>query len=86
MSDTLRKNSNFIPPVVSHMIKIGEESGEIDSVLLHIARFYDQETEMTTKNLSTLIEPFLMIIIGFAVGFMAVAILLPIYNVAQNIR
>jgi type IV pilus assembly protein PilC len=85
MSDTLRK-SPLIPPVVSHMVKIGEESGEIDSVLLHVARFYDQETDMTTRNLSTLIEPLLMIVIGFAVGFMAVAILLPIYDIAGQIK
>ncbi|HLN18964.1 MAG TPA: type II secretion system F family protein [Patescibacteria group bacterium] len=85
ISDSLRRSS-LVPPVVAHMVKIGEESGQIDTVLVHVARFYDQETETTTKNLSTLIEPFLMIIIGFAVGFMAVAILLPIYNVAQNIN
>jgi type II secretory pathway component PulF len=85
MSDVFSKNP-LIPPVVSHMIKIGEESGQIDSVLNHIARFYDQETEMATKNLSTLIEPLLMIIIGVAVGFMAVAILMPIYDIANQIK
>lgn len=85
MSESLRR-SPLIPPVVSHMVKIGEESGQIDTVLNHVARFYDQETETSTKNLSTLIEPLLMVVIGFAVGFMAIAILLPIYNVAQNIR
>ncbi|MFA6048081.1 MAG: type II secretion system F family protein [Parcubacteria group bacterium] len=85
MSDTLKKSS-LIPPVVANMVKIGEESGQIDSVLTHVARFYDQETEITTKNLSTLIEPILMVVIGFAVGFMAIAILLPIYNVASQIK
>jgi type II secretory pathway component PulF len=76
----------LIPPMVSHMIKIGEDSGQIDSVLGHISKFYDQETEMMTKNLSTLLEPVLMIIIGIAVGFMAVSILLPIYNIAGQIQ
>jgi type IV pilus assembly protein PilC len=85
MSDVLQKSSLF-PPVVSHMVKIGEESGQIDAVLKHISKFYDQETEMSTKNLSALIEPVLMIIIGIAVGFMAVVILLPIYNVASQIQ
>ena len=85
MSDVLEKSS-LIPPLVSHMIKIGEESGQIDSVLKHIAKFYDQETEMSTKNLSSLIEPVLMVVIGIAVGFMAVAILLPIYDVASQIH
>ena len=85
MSDVL-SSSPLVPPIVSHMVKIGEDSGQIDSVLNHIAKFYDQEVETMTKNLSTLIEPVLMIIIGIAVGFMAVAILMPIYNIAGQIQ
>lgn len=85
MSDVLKKSS-LIPPVVSHMVRIGEESGQIDAVLNHVSKFYDQETEMMTKNLSTLIEPILMVIIGIGVGFMAFAILMPIYNIAGQIK
>ena len=83
---TILKKSSDIPPMVTHMVKIGEESGQIDSVLGHIARFYDQETEVMTKNLATLLEPLLMIFIGVAVGFMAFAILMPIYNIAGQIK
>lgn len=83
---TIFSKNAFIPPLVSHMVKIGEESGQLDSVLNHIAKFYDQETEMATKNLSSLIEPFLMILIGLGVGFMAVSILMPIYNIAGQIK
>jgi type II secretory pathway component PulF len=85
MSTVLRKNP-LIPPMVTHMVKIGEDSGQIDSVLGHIAKFYDQEVEMMTKNLSTLLEPVLMVVIGIAVGFMAISILMPIYNVASQIK
>lgn len=85
MSTVLRRSS-LIPPMVAHMVKIGEDSGQIDSVLGHIAKFYDQETEILTKNLSTLLEPVLMVIIGIAVGFMAFAILMPIYNIAGQIQ
>ncbi len=85
MSTVLRKSPD-IPPMVTHMVKIGEDSGQIDSVLGHIAKFYDQETEVMTKNLSTLLEPLLMIFIGIAVGFMAFAILMPIYNIAGQIQ
>lgn len=81
MSEYLKRVS-LIPPTVSHMIRIGEESGQIDSVLLHVSHFYEQEVNTMTKNLSTLIEPVLMILIGIAVGFLAVAILMPIYNIA----
>jgi type IV pilus assembly protein PilC len=85
MSTVFSRNS-LIPPVVSHMVKIGEDSGQIDTVLNHIARFYEQETDVMTKNLSTLIEPVLMIIIGIGVGFMSFAILMPIYNIAGQIK
>ncbi|MFZ5982659.1 MAG: type II secretion system F family protein [Patescibacteria group bacterium] len=75
-----------IPPIVTQMVKIGEDSGQVDSVLNHIASFYEQQTDNITKNLATLIEPVLMIFIGIAVGVMAFAILMPIYNLTSNIK
>ena len=85
MSEVFRKTP-LMPPMVAQMVKIGEESGQIDMVLGHIAKFYNQETDTTTKNLSTLLEPLLMVFIGIAVGFMAFAILMPIYNIAGQIK
>lgn len=85
MSNVLGK-SELIPPLVAHMLKIGEESGQVDKVLVYVSKFYERETDTMTKNLSTLIEPVLMIIIGIAVGFMAVSILMPIYNIAGQIK
>lgn len=74
-----------IPPIVSQMVKIGEETGQVDVVLNHIARFYQQETDEVTKNLSTLIEPVLMVIIGIGVGFLAFSVIMPIYNLAGQL-
>jgi type IV pilus assembly protein PilC len=85
MSDVLKK-SPLIPPMVSRMIKIGEDSGQVDSVLGHITKFYGQEVELMAKNMSTLIEPILMILIGIAVAFLAVGVLMPIYNIAGQIQ
>ncbi len=85
MSDVFRR-SPLIPPMVTQMTKIGENSGQIDIALGHVAKFYDQETETITKNLSTLLEPLLMVVIGIAVGFMAFSILMPIYNIAGQIK
>jgi type IV pilus assembly protein PilC len=85
MSDILRRSPLF-PPMVSHMIKIGEDSGQVDAVLGHITKFYSQEVELMAKNMSTLIEPILMIMIGLGVGFMAVGVLMPIYNIAGQIH
>lgn len=84
MSSVLKKSS-YIPPIVSQMVKIGEESGQIDLVLKHVARFYQQETDEMTKNLSVLLEPVLIVIIGAAVGFLAFSIIMPIYNIAGQL-
>ena len=85
MSDVLKK-SPIVPSMVSHMIKIGEDSGQIDAVLGHIDKFYSQEVDIMTKNMSTLIEPLMMIMLGIGVGFMAVGVLMPIYNIAGQIK
>ena len=82
---TIFSQSILVPSMVTHMIKIGEESGQVDTVLGHIAKFYNQEVETMTKNLSVMLEPVIMIIIGIAVGFMAFAILMPIYNIAGQV-
>jgi type IV pilus assembly protein PilC len=80
------QKSELIPPIVSQMIRVGEETGQLDLVLHHISTFYEQETETATKNLSVLLEPLIMIIIGTAVGFLVFSILMPIYNVANQIN
>jgi len=85
ISNVLKKYKE-IPPIVTQMIRVGEDSGQIDSVLTHIASFYQQQTDTVTKNLATLIEPVLMIVIGVAVGIMAFAILMPIYNISSGIK
>ncbi len=79
------QKSELIPPIAYQMIRVGEETGQLDLVLRHISNFYEQETETATKNLAVLLEPFIMIIIGTAVGFLVFSILMPIYNVASQI-
>jgi type IV pilus assembly protein PilC len=80
------QTSEIIPPIVSQMIRVGEETGQLDFVLNQIAIFYKQEIETSTKNLSALLEPFIMVIIGIAVGFLVLSILMPIYNIAGQIN
>jgi len=85
MSTALKKYPQ-IPPIVTQMIRIGEESGKTDEILKEVARFYEQETDTTTKNITALIEPILIVIMGVAVGLLAVSVILPIYNVASQIQ
>jgi len=72
------------PPMVSQLTSLGEQSGELDSVLLEVAEFYDKEVDQITKNLTTLIEPFLLILMGVGVAFIATAVLGPIYSLASK--
>ncbi|EKE10761.1 MAG: hypothetical protein ACD_15C00204G0013 [uncultured bacterium] len=85
MSVVLQKYPEQIPSIVSQMVRVGEESGQIDLVLQHIARFYTKEALDMAKNLSTLIEPLLMVVIGVAVGCLSFAVIMPIYNIAGQL-
>lgn len=76
----LKEYPKLFPPLVVQMVSVGEETGTISRMLLRLAIFYEGEVSDTTKNLSSVIEPVLMIVIGGVVGLFAVAIMQPIYS------
>jgi len=86
MSSVLSENAKIFPPLVSQMVEVGEETGKTETVLLKLAEFYEAEIDQITKNLSSIIEPVLMLIIGGAVGFFAVSMMQPMYSVLENIQ
>lgn len=85
VNDVLRKHYKLFPAVVVQMITVGEETGSLDSILDEVASFYEDDVDQTMKNLPTIIEPILMLILGAGVGFMAVAIMMPMYSLTQVI-
>ncbi len=72
------------PLLVSQMISVGEETGALDEVLSKLAKFYEEEVNNMTTNLSTLMEPIILIVMGGAVAMIAAAVYLPMFNLAAN--
>ncbi len=79
LHEAMARHPQF-PSMVVQMVAVGEESGQIDTMMAKVADYYDLETNYTIKNLSTLIEPILLLFLGVMVGFIALAIFLPMWN------
>ena len=85
LSSTFTSKECIFPMLFGEMIAVGEETGSIADMLQKIASFYEDEVEQKTKNMSTIIEPLLMLFIGGGVGIFAVAIISPIYGITQSV-
>lgn len=86
LSSVLKTEEKLYPVLVGEMAAVGEETGDLPSMLMKGALFYEKEVDQITKNLSTIIEPVLMVVIGIAVGFFAVAMLSPMYSLTDAIK
>jgi len=68
------------------MIGVGEESGKFEETLFYLSDFYENAVDASTKRLSTAIEPILLVSIGLVVGFLALSIITPIYDITGNVK
>ncbi len=82
IAEAIRKTEIF-PPIVIHIMATGQMSGNIENGLIDIADMYDGEVEMTAKTLTSLIEPVILLIMGAVIGFIVLAVLLPIFEINQ---
>ncbi|MBN1621942.1 MAG: type II secretion system F family protein [Endomicrobiales bacterium] len=82
MADPLKKTGVF-PPMVIQMIAIGEETGNLDTMLNKIADFYDQEVDVAVKGLTSMIEPLIMVGMGIVVGSIVLAMFMPMFEMSQ---
>ncbi|OGY43415.1 MAG: hypothetical protein A2729_04565 [Candidatus Buchananbacteria bacterium RIFCSPHIGHO2_01_FULL_39_14] len=85
IKESLKPHLKLFPPVVLQMIAVGEETGALDDILEESAIFYEDDVAQTMENLPSIIEPLLMVVLGIGVGGMAVAIIMPIYSLSQQI-
>jgi len=85
LSEIFIEREDLYPVLVGEMILVGEETGGIADMLKELAGFYENEVEQKTKDLSTIIEPILMVVIGGVVGFFALAVIAPIYSIGDSI-
>ena len=79
------KNVGVFPPMVDSMIKIGEESGSLDEILLKTADFYDEEVEVALTKLTSLLEPIMIVGMALVIGFIVIAMYLPMFDMMQTI-
>jgi len=86
ISQSLKSFPKIFPPVFSEMILVGEQSGTLEESLLYLAEFHEEEVDSTLKNLSIIIEPLLLILVGIFVAFVAIAIITPIYRFSGQLR
>lgn len=80
------KASGVFPATVIQMVSLGEKSGKLDQMLIEVANFYDREVDYTVRNITTALEPLLLLAMGAMVAFIALSVLLPIFNLIKVFR
>ena len=79
-------NEGIYPPILVQMTTVGEQTGKLDDTLLRISHYFEMESEMAVKTLTTLIEPLILVILGLGVGFLVISVITPIYNLTSSFK
>ena len=79
------KQSNFFPAMVTQMVSVGETTGELDAMLVKIADYYEEEVDVIVANLLTILEPFLMVVLGVIVGGIVISMYMPLFKLIQTL-
>ena len=80
------KRSGLIPPLATHMIVVGEKSGELEGMLIRVSQVYDAEVETSVNQMTAVLGPIMIVVMGVVVLFIILAILLPIFEMSQMAR
>jgi type IV pilus assembly protein PilC len=85
INEVIKNYPDFFPPMVTQMIAIGEQTGEITDILEDLAVFYEEEVDQIMQNLPSIIEPLLILLLGVGVGGIAIAIIMPMYSLTSSV-
>jgi type IV pilus assembly protein PilC len=85
LGDSFSQHEVF-PPIVSQMIRVGEETGKLDETLTKLSNYFQTESEHLVKGLTTAIEPVIMVVLGLGVGFIVISVITPIYNLTSSFK
>ena len=85
ISEVIKSYPKLFTPIVAQMVAVGEDTGELDNILVELAEFYEEEIDQIMENLPAIIEPLLLLVLGVGVGGIAVAILMPMYSLSSAI-
>lgn len=83
---TAMESYPLFPSMLIQMVKLGEQTGKLDESLLKVSEYFQREVELTVRNLTTLIEPVIMVVLGLGVAFLVLGIITPIYNLTSSIK
>lgn len=84
LSEILSRFPSTFPPMVTEMIMVGEQSGQVEQMLKELSEYYGNQVDATMRNFATIIEPVIILVMGLAVAGIAVAVIMPMYTLAQN--
>ncbi len=79
------KTSGLFPPMVIHMVSIGEETGNIEQMLENVAGYYEDDVQAATESMMALMEPFIIIVMAGVVGFLVIAMLSPMFSLYESL-
>ncbi|MCL5775361.1 MAG: type II secretion system F family protein [Patescibacteria group bacterium] len=85
ISEGISRYPDYFPVIVSQMVRVGEQTAQLDDIMAKLAIFYEKEVDTQISTLTTLLEPLIMVVLGVGVGLLVAGVLLPIYNMASTV-
>jgi type IV pilus assembly protein PilC len=80
------EQEGIFPPILVQMSQVGEQTGNLDDTLFRLSKYFEMESEMATKTMTTLIEPLILVVLGVGVGFLVMSVITPIYNLTNSFK